>query len=306
MATPFFGSNSKLWYVEETTIGTTPTSPAFIPVRMNSESLVLQKEPLQSAELDGNRDTSGVRMSANQVTGSISCELSYGSYDDFFEASLQGTWATDALKVGQTERSFTFMRERIDNAGASSFDIFTGVRITNFTFSCSVNSIVTVEFPVLGEGATYSATEPAGATYGAATTSQPMIFVDGSIAIDSTNYALVTGITITQDNAASAQFAIGSNNLAYVGFGRANNTLSIEGAFHDDTIVSDFQSETEVELDVVFALSGDSYTFNFPKSKFTSGAPVVNDDQALTYTAEVQAVRDATDGTSVTLTRATA
>jgi len=303
MTIPYFVSNAKLWYVEETTVGTTPATPAFKQFRITADNLVLQKESLQSNEIDGSREISAIRTSANQVTGTVSGELSSESYDDLFEACLQGTWATDVLKVGSTERAFTFMRETLDSSGATHYDLFTGCRITNFSMSTAVNSIVTIDFSVIGEGADYDATEPAGATYTAANTNAPFIFVDGTLSIDSTSYALVTGVTQTNDNAAAANFALGSNNLAFVGFGRANNTLTVDGAYFDTTVVDAFQNETEVQLDLVFSLSGDSMTFSYPRCIFTSGAPTLSSDTQITYSANVQAIKDSTEATSLKITR---
>ena len=306
MTIPYFGSTSELWYVEETVIGTTPATPAFIPFRKTADTLVAQKESLQSNEMDGSREINSTRTSANQVTGSVSGELSAESFDDLFEAALQGTWATDVLKVGSTERSFTFMRVTYDSAGTARRDLFTGCRITTFALNTTVNAIATVEFGVIGEAAEYGATEPTGATYGTANTNDPFIFVDGTLSIGGGAYELVSGVSQSLDNAASAQFALGSNSLAYVGFGKANNTFTIDGAFYDPTIVDAFNAETELSIDLVFALGGDTYTFLYPRCKVTGGAPTIEAQEAITYSAPVQALKDATEATSLKITRALA
>ena len=304
MATPYFGSDAKLWYVEEVIPGTTPATPAFLPIRFTADSLILNKETLLSAEITGTRDTGDVRTGANEVTGSISGELSAGTFDDFIEAALQGTWTADVLKVGSEKRSFTIMRETLDSDGVQHFDLFTGCEIASMTFNCAVNSIVTVEFPVIGRGADYDATEPAGATYGTKTATNPMIFVDGDLDVGGGAQALVTSVQQSTDNGASGQRAIGSENLAYIGFGNANNTMTIDGAYCDTAIVDNFATEADVAVTMTFTLSGDSYTVLYPKCRFTSGAPTVTDATALTYSANVQAQRDATEESSIKITRA--
>lgn len=305
MTTPYFGAKSKLWYIEEVTTGVTPASPVFKPLRYTSDTLALAKETLQSAELDGEREINAIRTSANQVNGAVSTELSHSSHDDLLEAALQGTWTADVLKVGTIERSFTIMRETLDSDSVQHFDIFTGCRITGFSMSTTVNALVTVEYQVLGENAAYDAAEPTGATYQPATTTEPYIFVDGTLSIDNTPYALVSGVTQSNDNAASANFALGSNFLAYVGFGRANNTLTLDGAFYDYALVNAFESEDFVDVKLNLELSGDSLQFHYPRCKLTGGPPTVAGEDAITYSAGVQAIKDATAGTSLAITRAT-
>lgn len=306
MTTPYFGAKSRLWYIEEVTTGVTPASPAFKPLRYTSDTLALAKETLQSAELDGEREINSIRTSANQINGAISTELSSQSHDDLLEAAMQGTWTGDVLAVGSTERSFTIMRETLDSDSVQHFDIFTGCRITGFSMSTTVNALVTVEYQVLGENGTYDATEPAGATYLPATSTEPFIFVDGTLSIDDTAYALVSGVSQTNDNAASANFALGSNYLAYVGFGRANNTLTIDGAFYDYALVNAFENEDFVDLKLNLVLSGNSMLFHYPRCKLTGGAPTVAGEDAITYSAGVQAIKDPAEGTSLKITRVVA
>lgn len=303
MPSPNFGAKSKLWYIEEVTAGTTPPTPLFKPLRYTSDTLTLTKESLQSAELDGEREINAIRTSANQVTGAVSVELSAGSHDDLIEAALQGTWTADVLTVGSVERTFTIMRETLDESNVAHFDIFTGCRIISMSINTTVNALVTAEFPVIGEAADYDATEPEEATYDDPTTTEPYVFIDGTLSLDDTPYALVSGVAQSNDNAASANFALGSNNLVYVGFGRANNTLTLDGAFFDYTITDAFQNETFLDIKLTLALNSNSFLFHYPRAKLTSGAPTVAGEDAITYSAAVQAIKDPVEGTSLKITR---
>lgn len=88
-----------LRYVAEVTLGTTPTTPTLSAIRFTGEDLNFNIGFEKSEEIDSTRmvtDTIQVEASAD---GSIKGELSYATYDDFFEAGLFTTWATTGTAV---------------------------------------------------------------------------------------------------------------------------------------------------------------------------------------------------------------
>lgn len=93
------GSRHSMRYVAESVYGTTPTNPAFKPVRHTGTTLGLSKESLQSEELRDDRMIADYRQGAYQVGGDMSIELSYGSFDDLLEAVLCGTWVARATNA---------------------------------------------------------------------------------------------------------------------------------------------------------------------------------------------------------------
>jgi hypothetical protein len=98
------GSQRGIFYVEETTWGVTPGTPAMKTVRTVSDSLVLSKETNQSAELRADRQITDFRHGNKQAGGDIGIELSYEAFDDFLESALlaDATWAIAYNVTSQT------------------------------------------------------------------------------------------------------------------------------------------------------------------------------------------------------------
>jgi hypothetical protein len=88
------GARSRLAYIAEVTQGTTPGSPALKILRATQRDINLQKNILTSNEIRSDRQKTDVRHGFTQVGGQLGFELSVGSYDDWLEAALSGTWAT--------------------------------------------------------------------------------------------------------------------------------------------------------------------------------------------------------------------
>jgi hypothetical protein len=92
----FADSNfGRVAYVAETTFGTTPATPTMKIARMTSSDFTVSKETSVSDEIRSDRMISTVTETSVTSGGSINFELSLGgSFDDFIEAALCGTWST--------------------------------------------------------------------------------------------------------------------------------------------------------------------------------------------------------------------
>lgn len=97
---PATGAASAIYYVEETTCGVTPASPAWKLLRRTSGNLQLTKDTLESNELDGSRDRADTRLGQSQTTGDLAVEMSFGAHDDFYAALLGNTWASGTDEAG--------------------------------------------------------------------------------------------------------------------------------------------------------------------------------------------------------------
>lgn len=91
-------------YVAESTFGTTPATPTMKIVRMTSSDFTASKETVMSSELRTDRMVSTLSETAATSAGTINFELSLGgSFDDFFEAALGGTWGTATNFTGSAD-----------------------------------------------------------------------------------------------------------------------------------------------------------------------------------------------------------
>lgn len=68
-------------------------------LRRVSSNLDLQKNVFTSAEVRVDRQTFDMRHASRKVSGTLSGELSPGTYQDFFQAVTRGTWGTAAVTL---------------------------------------------------------------------------------------------------------------------------------------------------------------------------------------------------------------
>lgn len=137
------GANSSTSYVAETSYGVTPSNPTMLATRFGAATFNLTKESFSSNERSDKRQLMGMTFGTRSGSGELPFEFSYGSFDDFLEATLGGSWNTNVLKIGNTKRTFTF-EQRYGDINLNEQN--TGVTLTGFNLSVKPDSIVTGSF----------------------------------------------------------------------------------------------------------------------------------------------------------------
>jgi hypothetical protein len=300
------GSRHSAYYDAETVYGTTDATPAWTPIRNTGVTLGLAKTGIQSEEIRDDRQIVDFRHGNRNVAGDTNTELSYGSFDDFLEAALGGTWAvdtpgvgTDQLQSGTTRRSFSILRD-FDNIGV--FHNHKGCEVNSLNISVAPDAIVTAVFNFIGQDV--EASEPAGSTYNSPTTTAPFDSFTGTITEGGGAIAVVTALNLTLENAIETAFVIGSQTTIRPTIGRSNLTGSIDVFFESQTLLNKFWNETESSL--VFTLvdpAGNAYDFTIPRIKYTDGKPDVDGEGAITVSMPFQAMYDSTEGSNITIER---
>jgi hypothetical protein len=144
-----------LRYVAESTLGTTPSSPALSAIRFTGEDLNFNIGFEKSDEISSDRMVPDTIQTEAGVDGSINAELSYASFDDFFEAGLFTTWVTTGSTVAAaTDISFnktagtpnTYALESVStDFTAQSWVVGQWIKVTGFspagTFYAQIVSI---------------------------------------------------------------------------------------------------------------------------------------------------------------------
>src|SRR5690606_15567028 len=102
-------SQTQVAFVEESTWGTTPTTPTFQLLRITSESLVHNIENVTSNEIRPDADVADLIQTGASATGDFGFELSYGTdFSTLFEHALRGSFVSSRLDAGTDRKSFTF------------------------------------------------------------------------------------------------------------------------------------------------------------------------------------------------------
>jgi hypothetical protein len=295
------GSRHNLAYIAETTFGTTPTTPVMQNLRHTGTTLGLSKDAIESEELRDDRQIAHFRHGNKNVSGDVNFELSYGTFDDFIEAALAGTWATNILKAGTTRRSFTIERHHED---IGRYLRSTGCHINTMSLSVAPNSMVTGSFGVIGKGFGTSGVAMSGSTYTAETTSPPFDSFTGSITEGGSAIAIVTGLELSIDNGMEALYVVGEDTTLEPSIGKSTVTGSVTAYFENTDLLNKFVNETESSLTFTLTdAAGKDYVFFLPKIKYNSGNPEAAGPGAITISLDFVALYDSTALTQLKITR---
>lgn len=299
------GARHDMAYVEEVTFGTTPANPTLIPIRHTGTTLGLSKDAIESEELREDRQIAHFRHGNKAVSGDINFELSADSFDDFIEAVMCGSWATDVVKTGTVSKSFTVLRHHTD---IDKYIKATGCSINSMSLSVAPNSMVTGSFSVIGKDLTASATGITGSSDGTATTTDPFDSFSGSITEGGSSIAVVTALELNIENGMEAQYVVGSSTTLQPPLAKSTVSGSVTVYFEDITLINKFINETSSSISFVLQDSvtptPNSYTFNMPNVKYNSGNPEVAGAGAVTVTLDFIALYDAGIGSQLEITRA--
>lgn len=378
------GANSSLAYVLEqkddaAKYGVTPTTPTMKYMRAKIGSkFELKRSTFQSKEMSANRQIMGLGYGNRDGSGDIPFELSYGSFDDFLEAVMGGTWAVNVLKIGNSKRSFTFEQGYPD---INIFEQNLGVVMTGFSLSVKPNAIVEGSFThmfkdqqsvqtgydatatgalaftattitrtsgsfltdgfaagdvVSIKGATTSANNINATivsvvaltmTFGAATftldaTNQTGLSLakicaatttavnsntvfdsfTGSLTEGGATLAIVTGIDLKLDQSASVSNVLFDPTVQQVSLAVVNVTGTLVVRFVNNALKKKFLAGTASDISFLLGGASKAYRFDMSAVKYTA-ATTDSAETELTMTLPFQAVYDATDASSLMITR---
>lgn len=299
------GSRHTMRYVAEVTPGVTPANPIWKRLRHTGTTLGLSKESLQSEELRDDRMIADFRHGAFQVGGDVNFELSFGSFDDWLEAVLMGTWTADVLKAGTVRRSFSVERFFGDIATLDKpYHRFTGVELNTLALAINANAMLTGTFSVVGRGMATDTVVLTGATYPAGTTTSPLDSFTGSLEEAGVPIAVITEMSLSLENGIEPRFVVGSKQSITPSVARSNLTGQITAYFENSLLLDKFINETE--SNIVFEMpdgAGNKYIVNIPRVKYTGGQPDVDGEGPITLAMPFQALLDPTEGTNIVITR---
>lgn len=299
-------SQTRLAYIAESTYGTTPATPTFKNLRFTSEAFKPGIQYVSSNEIRADRNVPDLTQVGSDAGGSFGIELSYGSFDDLLEALLCGTWSTNILVNGVTDRSFTF--EKFFEAGATDqYHRYTGAKVNTMSLEARAQQMVTGSFGVMAKGLTSAQTIISGATYTAANTN-PVINAAANfanLAMTGVTSPSIMGIRLDMTNNMRQQPVVGSIQSKGIGTGRFVVTGEIEAYFDNAQMLDLYLNNTSTDL--TFDLGGASslkYRFFLPKIKFSDADITAGgNDQDVMAKLPFQAIYDTTTAGSIKITR---
>lgn len=296
------GSRSQLTYIAESTFNTTPSTPSMVLLPINTHSISLQKEGIESGEIRSDRQVAVFRHGNQTVAGTIEAEFRPTDFDPFLEAALFGSFSSSVLKLGTTFKSFTIEDGALDIA---QYRPFTGCAVNSMSMNIEPNAIVTVSFDIIGAAAGTASGTSLDASPTAVTSDTPFDSFSGSINEGGSSIASITSIEFTVENSINPAFVIGSSTAPQLEYGRGRVTGTVNAYFEDVTLYNKFVNETESSLDFTLAssASGDSYTIDFPRVKYNGGDIPLDNEQSRIISIPFVALYDETETTSIVITK---
>ena len=193
------------------------------------------------------------------------------------ESAVAATFRQAAQVVnGTTLNSYSIEREYADIS--NEFEIFRGMSVDQLTINMAVNSIITAAISFVGKDS-ISATATAGGGYNAAPTKDVMNTIDHIDKIiegdGSNSEADATAISMQIANNLRGRTLVGTLGAASIGQGKFAPTGTLQKYFASKTLMDKYLNQTATALAVVLQVNGtETYVFEFPAIKFTSGQRV--------------------------------
>ena len=297
------GSRSSLAYIAETSFGTTPSTPTFANLPINSHSLDLTKDRVEGNEIQADRMTRVDRHGNKQAGGSIEVDLRKGDYDELLESAFFNSYAANVLKVGTTPKYFTMEDAANDIA---QFRLFTGLAVSTASFSIAPNQMVTATFDMVGKGMTQAGTTGStGGTPTPSTTNSPFDSYSGTITDGGSGISIVTSIDFSLSNSLAPTFVVGADNAQSLEFGSAVVEGTMTVYYEDETLINKFLNETEssISVSVDDPTGANTYTFEFPRVKYNGASVPLQNPQSRLITLPFVALYDSVAGTNLKMTR---
>jgi hypothetical protein len=185
--------------------------------------------------------------------------------------------------------------------------LFTGMAVSQATFSMAPNQMVNTTFEFVGSAGSIGQTEK---TTNAASTNQPFDAYSGSLDVGDAGGSLtgvtsITSLEFTVNNSLNPTFVIGSDVTPQLEYGRAEVEGTITAYFEDASLYNRFLNETETALSIDIQDPGaaNTYTFFFPKVKFNGGEAPVESPQSRMITIPFVALYDSTEDSNLVIYR---
>lgn len=238
---------------------------------------------------DNSKPFIATAVSALVVTGAA---IQYALTDE--SAVTTDLVVADKLETGNLCKSYSVLTWFKGKCGApDSYLLTKGVEFTGFTIEQAVNAMVTGSFPFIGLSQEVLSTYPTGSTFPSEAKRDPFSSVDVSAYNGTAPLELVDTFTITNDNGASAQFALGTASVAFVERAKAANTFSLAGKLYDMTLLNLFLNETQIELTSVLENQGGAMSFTLKRAELTAATPEIGGPESVTLSLEGQATGNA-------------
>lgn len=270
-------SANAAWGAATLTGGVQATGLTLKHIRYTGESINFNIENTKSAEITPTRVEKDLIQTSAEASGDINAELSYDSFDDFIEAVLCGTWASDVVENGTTLRSFMIQKHFTD-MNIPQFHNFNGMSVEGWNLKMEIGKIVESSFSFMGFGNTPTEGQIGGATIGTPTDTTPMNAVTNvqDFIVDTVPYGgCINSLGLSLKNNIRAIQCLGSLAARDTKLGTLEASGDMDLYFSDGSMYERFVQGLEFPFSCRLEDNdGNSYTLAIPRAKFESAEVV--------------------------------
>jgi hypothetical protein len=293
------GSRSQVAFVQETVWGTTPATPTLIALPYTDFNINMTRTDYKDASIRPDRMERYSLAGTHSVTGTIAGNLSHSNFDPLFESACNSSFATNILKTGTTQKSFSFEQGQLD---ISQYSLYTGIVVDKLAIAVPVNNTVTVTATVIGKDITQSASTVA-TTLTPATANQPYTHLGGIIKEGGLTTAIITAIQLDISNNSVANQVLGSAAATSVSYGMSTVSGTATAYFTDAVLFNKFINHTSSSIEFTLTDGTNTLDIVLPNIVYTAAAKQIKDQGSVTLSFSFNGLYDATTGSNIVITR---
>lgn len=272
----------RLAIVPELTPGTTPDAPAFQVAPITGETLSVNFNTTESAQLGGpSRGRRDSIVTGLETGGALNFELVHDRALESLLAGLFGTaWAGNELVVGNTIPSFSIEKGFLKPDGDIVFQRYTGCMVNGASLTIAPEEIITGSFDLIGRDQVL-ATEPIADAAYTGPSNKPVMRGAAKAGIELLDAAgaaqpwademMFTQLGLTFSNNGRGLKAIGHDGNVGQVLGAFTVEASFTAYFTSNRVAQLMRDQAEIGLRITLHDSLDAgYTLLLPRCKLTT------------------------------------
>lgn len=306
------GARSSIGAVVESVWGTTPTTPALLELPFTQFTVNKNLDKHSDTSIRGDRMLRPSITGNTNVTGDLDVMYSPLNYDNLLQSLLNGTWATNVLKMplsaGFVRTSFTIEHSQLD---ISEYFQYSGMIVDKLQLKLATNGIVTAKFTFMGKDSpTVTATSidtvsgtGANGFYTAAATTIPFVHNGGTFKEGGSAFGAFMSLDLTLENKNTANFSLGGSTVRdfTANFFEVSGTATV--FLEDASTYNKFINSTETSLEFTLTNGTNSHDYLIPNVRYHGAPKTVAGNGPVTMAMPFVGFYDATSTSNIVITR---
>jgi hypothetical protein len=196
--------------------------------------------------------------------------------------------------VGSAQDSYTIEQGYPD---ISQYELFTGCSVSQLGFNLPATGMAGITASILGKDALALTGATRDGTPTVVTGNDILAAANGSLVVDTSSVAVVTGMNFTVNNNITSESVVGANVTPDLFWGQSNASGTMTAFFEDATLINAFINETAVKIHMLLeeptGTPGGFMKFSFNNVKFGGATKDIPNSGGVLLTLPFQALKTA-------------